>query len=162
MPYEYFQGTPGAAAQRLRRQLDALSDCRGPHVFDAEDVRLVLEYLEANERARLAEHEALQPAVRTGSDRLSEAAPPVNAVARSGRFPSPDPGRGRARKPPSVRNRRPRRGGLSGADGASARVWFPHRAATIGAHAAHEEDLHRDPRGRRLHRRRDPLPCPPE
>ena len=29
-----------------------------PHVFDAEDVRLVLEYLEANERARLAEHEA--------------------------------------------------------------------------------------------------------
>ena len=58
MPYEYFQGTPGAAAQRLRRQVDALSDCRGPHVFDAEDVRLVLEYLEANERARLAEHEA--------------------------------------------------------------------------------------------------------
>ena len=39
MPCEYFQGTPGAAAQRLRRQLDALSDCRGPHVFDAEDVR---------------------------------------------------------------------------------------------------------------------------
>jgi len=58
MPYEYFQGTPGAAAQRLRRQVDALSDCRGPHVFDAEDVRLVIEYLEANERARLAEHEA--------------------------------------------------------------------------------------------------------
>ena len=58
MPYEYFQGTPGAAAQRLRRQVDALSDCRGPHVFDAEDVRLVLEYLETNERARLAEHEA--------------------------------------------------------------------------------------------------------
>ena len=53
-------GTPGAAAQRLRRQVDALSDCRGPHVFDAEDVRLVIEYLEANERtgARLAEHEA--------------------------------------------------------------------------------------------------------
>ena len=56
MPYKYFQGTPGAAAQRLRRQVDALSDCRGPHVFDAEDVSLVLEYLEANERARLAEH----------------------------------------------------------------------------------------------------------
>ncbi len=56
MPCEYFQGTPGAAAQRLRRQVDALSDCRGPHVFDAEDVRLVLEYLEATERARLAEH----------------------------------------------------------------------------------------------------------
>ena len=48
----------GPTPQRLRRQLDALSDCRGPHVFDAEDVRLVLEYLEANERARLAEHEA--------------------------------------------------------------------------------------------------------
>ena len=30
MPYEYFQGTPGAAAERLRRQVDALSDCRGP------------------------------------------------------------------------------------------------------------------------------------
>ena len=58
MPDQYFQGTPGAAAQRLRRQVDALSDCRGPHVFDAEDVRLVLEYLEANEGARLAEHEA--------------------------------------------------------------------------------------------------------
>lgn len=58
MPYEYFQGTPGAAAQRLRRQVDVLSDCRGPHVFDAEDVRLVLEYLEANERARRADHEA--------------------------------------------------------------------------------------------------------
>ena len=58
MPYEYFQGTPGVATQRLRRQVDALSDCRGPHVFDAEDVRLVIEYLEANERARLAEHEA--------------------------------------------------------------------------------------------------------
>ena len=53
MPYEYCQGTPRAAAQRLRRQVDALSDCRGPprpHVFDAEDVRLVIEYLEANER----------------------------------------------------------------------------------------------------------------
>ena len=65
MPYEYFQGTPGAAAQRLRRQVDALSDCRGPHVFDAEDVRLVLEYLEANERARLAEAGGVQPAMRT-------------------------------------------------------------------------------------------------
>lgn len=53
-----FRERPGAAAQRLRRQVDALSDCRGPHVFDAEDVRLVIEYLEANERARLAEHEA--------------------------------------------------------------------------------------------------------
>ena len=94
MPCEYFQGTPGAAAQRLRRQLDALSDCRGPHVFDAEDVRLVLEYLEANERARLAEHEAYKPAVRTGSDRLSEAAPPVNAVAvpADSDFPHPIPG----------------------------------------------------------------------
>ena len=39
-------------------QVDALSDCRGPHVFDAEDVRLVIEYLEANERARLAEYDA--------------------------------------------------------------------------------------------------------
>ena len=58
MPYEYFRGTPGAAAQRLRRQVDALSDCRGPYIFDAEDVRLVIEYLEADERARLAEHEA--------------------------------------------------------------------------------------------------------
>ena len=100
MPCEYFQGTPGAAAQRLRRQLDALSDCRGPHVFDAEDVCLVLEYLEANERARLAEHEAYKPAVRTGSDRLSEAAPPVNAVAVPADFPHPIPGRGSARKPP--------------------------------------------------------------
>ena len=60
MPDQYFQGTPGAAAQRLRRQVDALSDCRGSHVFDAEDVRLVLEYLEANERARLAEHDAYE------------------------------------------------------------------------------------------------------
>ena len=60
MPYEYFQGTPGAAAQRLRRQVDALSDCRGPHVLDAGDVRSVLEYLEANDRARLAEHEAYE------------------------------------------------------------------------------------------------------
>lgn len=60
MPYEYFQGTPGAAARRLRRQVDALSDCRGTHVFDAEDVRLVIEYLEANERARLAEHKAYE------------------------------------------------------------------------------------------------------
>ena len=60
MPYEYFQGTPGAATQRLRRQVDALGDCRGPHVFDAGDVRSVLEYLEANERARLAEHEAYE------------------------------------------------------------------------------------------------------
>ena len=70
MPYEYFQGTPGAAAQRLRREVDALSDCRGPHVFDAGDVRLVLEYLEANERARVAEHEAYKRAVRTGRDRV--------------------------------------------------------------------------------------------
>ena len=60
MPDQCFQGTPGAAAQRLRRQVDALSDCRGSHVFDAEDVRLVLEYLEANERARLAEHDAYE------------------------------------------------------------------------------------------------------
>ena len=58
MAYEYFRGTPGAAAQRLRRQVDALSDWREPHVFNAEDVRLVIEYLEANERFRLAEHEA--------------------------------------------------------------------------------------------------------
>ena len=57
MPYEYFQGTPGAEAQRLRRQVDALSDCRGPHGFDAEDVRLVIE-IPRSERARLAEHEA--------------------------------------------------------------------------------------------------------
>ncbi len=49
MPYEYFQGTPGAAAERLRRQVDALSDCRGPHVFDAGDVRSVLEHLEAKD-----------------------------------------------------------------------------------------------------------------
>ena len=46
MPYECFRGTPGAAAQRLRRQVDALSDRRGPNVFDAEDVRLVIEALE--------------------------------------------------------------------------------------------------------------------
>ena len=68
MPYEYFQGAPGAAAQRLRRQVNALSDCRGPQVFDAEGVRLVIEYLEANERARLAEHEAYKAAVRTGRE----------------------------------------------------------------------------------------------
>ena len=75
--YQYLQGTPGAAAQRLRRQVDALRDCRGPHVFDATDVRLVLEYLEANERARLAEHDAydrqyehtgLMPSSRHSSD----------------------------------------------------------------------------------------------
>ena len=30
MPDQYFQGTPGAAAQRLRSQVDALNDCRGP------------------------------------------------------------------------------------------------------------------------------------
>ena len=52
-----FRGRPVRRPSACR-QVDALSDYRGPYVFDAEDVRLVLEYLEANERARLAEHEA--------------------------------------------------------------------------------------------------------
>ena len=66
MPYEYFQGTPGAAAQRLRRQIDALSDCRGPHVFDAEDVRLVLEYLGSERTSPPRGARGVRPAVRTG------------------------------------------------------------------------------------------------
>ena len=80
MPDQYFQGTPGAAAQRLRSQVDALNDCRGPHVFDAEDVRLVLEYLEANERARLAEHDAYERLYRAGPAR---GAPPSSTPHRS-------------------------------------------------------------------------------
>ena len=35
-------------------------------------------------------------------------------------------------------------------------------AATIGTHAAHEADLHRGCKGRRLHHHRAPLPCPPK
>ena len=102
MPYEYFQGTPGAAAQRLRRQVDALSDCRGPHVFDAEDVRLVIEYLEANERARLVEHEADQRLCRA----LVEGETRGECCSSGNRGGTRDPGRretwSRARRHPGL------------------------------------------------------------
>ena len=57
--------------------------------------------------------------VRARSRRWFNAGVPDDEIPGLQRGLRRNPGRGRARKPPSVRNRRPRRAGLSGADGAS-------------------------------------------
>ena len=58
--------------------------------------------------------------VRARSRRWFNAGVPDDEIPGLQRGLRRNPGRGRARKPPSVRNRRPRRAGLSGADGAAA------------------------------------------
>ncbi len=68
--------------------------------------------------------------VRARSRRWFNAGVPDDEIPGLQRGLRRNPGRGRARKPPSVRNRRPRRAGLSGADGASATAGAAVRGAS--------------------------------
>ena len=55
MPDHYFQGTPGAAAQRLRRQADPLSDCRASGQARHPERRCLFPPAVAGERSGMAE-----------------------------------------------------------------------------------------------------------